>query len=266
MIADDNDAGIRATNDLAIAGNSKVYANCSFIGIYADNSITITGTPIMEAITQSDIEDYTYGLSARNGKISIDISDGYILLGGKVGTYYGRTLGSAMTLGDKNYFNPPTGTITLGNKTKIADGLEILDFFSDNTKNEYYAIGKNGELAAKAIIGVEVAITPTISGKGTVTPNVANLISGQEVSFTITPEQGWKIADVLVNGESKGAVTSVAFTAMGNDTIAVTFVLIDTPTNPQTGDDANTGLWLWLMLSAMLIVAAMLHRRFVNAK
>jgi len=68
-------------------------------------------------------------------------------------------------------------------------------------------------------------ITPTAGANGTISPATAQTVaSGGSVTFTMTPAQGYKVADVLVNGTSVGALTSYEFanvTAAG--TISVAF-------------------------------------------
>jgi hypothetical protein len=59
----------------------------------------------------------------------------------------------------------------------------------------------------------------SISPSGSVTVN-----SGASQSFTITPNGGFQVGDVTVDGVSKGAITSYAFTNVtANHTIATTF-------------------------------------------
>ncbi len=50
------------------------------------------------------------------------------------------------------------------------------------------------------------------------------LMEGEEQSFTITPDKGYKVLDVLIDGESVGAVTEYTFTDVRKDhTIQVSF-------------------------------------------
>ena len=78
----------------------------------------------------------------------------------------------------------------------------------------------NGEFAITAMAGEHGSITPS----GTVTVK-----RDDSASFTITPDSGYKIADVLVDGTSVGAVSSYTFDKVtANHTIEVTFQLAST--------------------------------------
>jgi len=81
------------------------------------------------------------------------------------------------------------------------------------------------------------AITSGVSqGHGTVTPSgVQTIQDGQDSpTFTFTPESGYHVADVLIDGVSAGAVTSHAFAGVTADhTISVTFAA-DTPVTTRT--------------------------------
>ena len=76
-----------------------------------------------------------------------------------------------------------------------------------------------------AIAGANGAISP--SGNSTVPP-------GGDQTFTITPDKGYAIAKVLIDGKSVGAVTSYTFRDITEDhTIRVIFMKANG--NPQTG-------------------------------
>ena len=54
---------------------------------------------------------------------------------------------------------------------------------------------------------------------------------GKNVTYTITPNTGYQISDVLVDGVSQGNITSYTFTNIQkNHDISASFTLIPTPT------------------------------------
>ena len=68
-------------------------------------------------------------------------------------------------------------------------------------------------------------IEATADAHGTITPSGTVVVNfGGSVTFTITPDAGYIVADVLVDGTSAGAVTSYAFqNVTANHTIHATF-------------------------------------------
>ena len=69
--------------------------------------------------------------------------------------------------------------------------------------------------------GSAVAVTHSIKASagngGHITPKSATVETGGSETFTITPDMGFAISDVLVNGKSLGAVSSYTFTNVDKD-------------------------------------------------
>lgn len=78
-------------------------------------------------------------------------------------------------------------------------------------------------------------IEATTGGNGSISPAGATTIrEGSDQTYTITPDKGYAIAKVLVDGSSVGAVTTYTFkNVQGNHTIQVVFMKANG--NPQTG-------------------------------
>ena len=78
-------------------------------------------------------------------------------------------------------------------------------------------------------------ITVTVRGNGSVSPSGwANVPIGGDQTFTITPDKGYAVAKVLIDGQSVGAVTSYTFRSVTEGhTIEVIFMKANG--NPQTG-------------------------------
>ena len=72
------------------------------------------------------------------------------------------------------------------------------------------------------------AITASASTGGIITPaDMVIVNSGGNQTFTITPNSGYRIADVTVDGVSQGAITSYTFSNVSADhTIVATFAII----------------------------------------
>ena len=80
-------------------------------------------------------------------------------------------------------------------------------------------------------------IMVTVRGNGSVSPSGwANVPIGGDQTFTITPDKGYAVAKVLIDGQSVGAVTSYTFRGITEGhTIEVIFMKANG--NPQTGVD-----------------------------
>jgi hypothetical protein len=144
-----------------------------------------------------------------------------ILLGTGTGSFVGPTkflsgsdLGTREAIGDFNSDGKPD--IAMANSRAT-----FVSIFLNNTVNPNQSI---------------VASTGT---NGTITPSGAvSVNNGGSQSFVITPNTGYHVADVLVDGSSVGAVTSYTFTNVtSNHTISATFVLANTVPVANAGSD-----------------------------
>jgi hypothetical protein len=135
-------------------------------------------------------------------------------------TSYGATFnfvpGDVQGSGDANKFVVAKNTggtwskPTVGTRTATSTQATGLTAFSD------FALGEPATYTITASAGANGSISPS----GAVA--VAN---GGSQAFTITPNPGFLVQDVLVDGGSVGAVTSYPFTSVGADhTISASFV------------------------------------------
>ncbi|WP_338096814.1 PGF-pre-PGF domain-containing protein [Methanorbis rubei] len=87
-----------------------------------------------------------------------------------------------------------------------------------------------------------VTITATAGPGGSISPSGAvSVTSGDDKSFSINPADGYKIADVKVDGRSVGAVSSYTIqNIVADHTIAATFTGVPTPV-PTGGGSSDGG-------------------------
>jgi len=122
-----------------------------------------------------------------------------------------------------------TGKVTEYTLTNIAEGVNV--FFAvtavDTTDNLESAFST--ELLCWTIV-------PSVVGSGTITPSVAKVVSNiTPQTFTMTPNTGFQIKDVTIDGVSIGKVTSYSFTNVSTShTIKAVFEAIPT-VEPITG-------------------------------
>ena len=115
----------------------------------------------------------------------------------------------------------------------------------NTTENPYTRYSHGGPISVIAefeSIGYQITATSSkggsISPSGIISPVYVN---SADLVFSITPDEGYKIADVLVNGDSVGAVSSYTFSSgsiISNQTIEAIF---DTslPPAPNAGFSAD---------------------------
>jgi flagellar hook assembly protein FlgD len=84
----------------------------------------------------------------------------------------------------------------------------------------------NHTIAASFAINT-YTITASAGANGTISPSgVVSVNSGATTTFTITPNSGYHVSDVLVDGVSQGAITSYPFTNVtANHTIIASFAI-----------------------------------------
>jgi len=92
-------------------------------------------------------------------------------------------------------------------------------------------------------------ITATAGPGGSISPSgEVNVFCGENKTFTITPDEGYLVEDVIVNGASEGPVTSFTFYQVGsNHTISAKFKLLEGwvkryNNNPVNGDDEASAI------------------------
>jgi hypothetical protein len=95
-------------------------------------------------------------------------------------------------------------------------------------KLQYWAQDTAGNVEARKTVTFTVAaspftITKTVGANGSIDGN-SSVDSGSDAVFTITPAAGYSVADVTVDGDSKGKISSYTFTNVtANHSISATF-------------------------------------------
>lgn len=133
-------------------------------------------------------------------------------------------------------FEGTTGSVEAGNSdSKVT---KTVDFALKATKAGSGVLTLKGDAKAPQLDMFEITpgddiqraeftVNASVEGEGgTITPNGATTVTeGNDVTFTITPDKTHKVADVLVDGESVGAVTSYTLKDVKeNATVVAKFV------------------------------------------
>ena len=109
-------------------------------------------------------------------------------------------------------------------------------------------------------------IKATAGAGGSISPSGnVSVREGRDQTFTITPDKGYAVSNVKIDGKSIGAVKSYTFeNVTGDHTIEVTFVKDTASAN--TGDSSNLPLWSALLLASTLTLAGTVRYKKKRAR
>ena len=165
--------------------------------------------------------DYCYGVGGiryKDNTVTVEISaDGgstWTSLWDMYSTYHSTT-GYALD-----------GSATIEIPVEYASkNIQIAFHYVGNTEDAGPVAIDNVKLITTGASGAEHSITATAGQGGSITPDGTVFVkNGLDQTFTITADEGYAIADVTVDGESVGKVSTYTFKAVTEDhTIAATF-------------------------------------------
>ena len=109
-------------------------------------------------------------------------------------------------------------------------------------------------------------IKATAGAGGSISPSGnVSVREGRDRTFTITPDKGYAISNVKIDGKSIGAVKSYTFENVRSPhTIEVIFV--KGIASASTGDSSNLPLWSALLLASTLALAGVVHYKRKRAR
>ncbi len=250
-----NSSKVTAGSGITITGGTIYAASGSGNGIGAGSggeagTVSISGTAAVTAFSGSALAIHetatVTGRSILNVQFTSAMPDSINLLEGVT------TAGSLSDIpnGAKAFaYTFPSAAREL----RIQDGTEgreqYFAVYKDGADSkDIYSLPAEGMLTQKGLTWEEkqptgFTITATAGANGSISPSgEVSVEAGGSQTFTITPNEGYKIADVLVDGESVGAVSSYTFSGVqAKHTIEATFAY-DMPTvgfkvrmNPHMG-------------------------------
>ncbi|MBQ1654751.1 MAG: choice-of-anchor J domain-containing protein, partial [Bacteroidales bacterium] len=187
-----------------------VTVNGTAVTLDANNSYTIQNvTEAQEVNVTFTPITYTVTTNASNGG-SIEVEGGDEVACG----------------GNKTFTVTPEACYSIG--TVIVNGTEVtLD------ANNSYTIENVG--ADQTIVATFNQISYTVAVNagegGTITPADGTVLCGENITFAISANEGYEIEDVVVDGQSRGVITSYTFENVTDNehSIAATFTQIAVP-------------------------------------
>lgn len=248
-IINGDDAKLVATGELdrPSAGTRNVAISYKLEGVDAGNYILSPKTDQATVeIDKANIDD-----------LGLDVNDGAFDVLNHVARLYSYsfagllpTLPEGMTLGGQATYTLGTPSIQRTGYFEASDlktTAGALSVSVPNVESDYEGViaeipvtisSANFEdmtavITVNAVNPLTHAITATAGEGGTISPNgTVNVIDGESAVFTFTPDEGYKVSEVLVDGQAVEATDSYTFTGVTeNHTIEVTFEKTE-PTTP----------------------------------
>ncbi|GFO64854.1 malectin domain-containing carbohydrate-binding protein [Geomonas paludis] len=211
----------------ATSGSSTITSVTVTSGASQSFSITpasgykVAGVTV-DGVAKGAVTSYTFSNVTANHTISASFTLNSYSITASAGTGGSITPSGTATVaanGSQSY------TITPATGYKIAavtvDGASVGSVGSYT----FNLVSANHTIAASFALN-SYTITATAGTGGSITPSgTATVTSGGSKSYTIAAASGYKIADVKVDGVSKGAIASYSFSSVtANHTIAASFV------------------------------------------
>ena len=109
-------------------------------------------------------------------------------------------------------------------------------------------------------------IEATAGAGGSISPSGSvSVRSGKDQTFTITPDKGYAISDVKIDGKSVGAVKSYTFENVSR-THTIEVIFVKGTASASTGDSSNLPLWSALLLASTITLAGAVHYKRKRAR
>ena len=260
----DKDTGAYSITGTADAGSLILYDSNESVYAGSDGSFEIPGTlsgdqstrvlPLQAQDSAGNLSTPQFVLVTRRGATY------NVTFDGNGGT---PSVGSMTTTGQKLASLPSASRIGSyrfdGWYTAANGGTEITTsttFSADTTVYAHWTyVGKDDQPGTFYTINVTAGKGGTISPSGSV-----RVREGGSLTLTITPDKGYVVSSVKIDGKSVGAVKSYTLTnVMGSHAITVTFRKAG---SPVSGDSSGLPLWNALLCaSAFGLACAVFPRR-----
>ena len=109
-------------------------------------------------------------------------------------------------------------------------------------------------------------IEATAGAGGSISPSGSvSVREGGDQTFTITPDKGYAVSNVKIDGKSIGAVKSYTFENVSR-THTIEVIFVKGTASASTGDSSNLPLWSTLLLASTLTLAGAVHYKRKRAR
>lgn len=109
-------------------------------------------------------------------------------------------------------------------------------------------------------------IEATAGAGGSISPSGSvSVREGRDQTFTITPDKGYAVSNVKIDGKSIGAVKSYTFENVSR-THTIDVIFVKGTASARTGDGSDLPLWSALLLASTLTLAGAVHYKRKRAR
>ena len=109
-------------------------------------------------------------------------------------------------------------------------------------------------------------IEATAGAGGSISPSGSvSVREGRDQTFTITPDKGYAVSNVKIDGKSIGAVKSYTFENVSR-THTIEVIFVNGTASASTGDSSNLPLWSALLLASTLTLAGAVRYKRKRAR
>ena len=109
-------------------------------------------------------------------------------------------------------------------------------------------------------------IEATAGAGGSISPSGnVSVREGGDQTFTITPDKGYAVSTVKIDGKSIGAVKSYTFENVSR-THTIEVIFVKGTASANTGDSSNLPLWSALLLASTITLAGAVHYKRKRAR
>ena len=149
--------------------------------------------------------------------------------------------------------------------TKKNGGTEITtdtEFPADTTVYAHWTYTGGGGSSGYSYYTIKA----TAGTGGSISPSGnVSVREGRDQTFTITPDKGYAVANVKIDGKSIGAVKSYTFENVSR-THTIEVIFVKGTASANTGDSSNLPLWSALLLASTITLAGAVHYKRKRAR
>ena len=149
--------------------------------------------------------------------------------------------------------------------TKKSGGTKITTdtvFSANTTVYAHWTYTGGGDSGGYSYYTIEA----TAGAGGSISPSGSiSVREGRDQTFTITPDKGYAVSHVKIDGKSIGAVKSYTFENVSR-THTIEVIFVKSTASARTGDSSNLPLWSALLLASTLTLAGAVHYKRKRAR